>query len=64
MAGSSTNMELASLGVLTGFTSKTVGKMVAALALSDRQYAVEILPGLVLMVACAWGAFVVQQVSP
>jgi uncharacterized membrane protein (DUF4010 family) len=64
VAGSSTNMELASLGVLTGFTSNTVGKMVGALALGDRKYAVEILPGLVLMVACAWGAFVVQRVSP
>ena len=57
-------MELASLGVLTGFTSNTVGKMVGALALGDRKYAVEILPGLVLMVACAWGAFVVQHVNP
>jgi uncharacterized membrane protein (DUF4010 family) len=37
VAGSSTNMELASFGVLTGFTSNTVGKMVAALALGDRQ---------------------------
>lgn len=64
VASSSTNMELASLGVLTGFTSNTVGKMVAALALGDRRYAVEILPGLMLMAACAWGAFVVQQVSP
>jgi uncharacterized membrane protein (DUF4010 family) len=64
VAGSSTNMELASLGVLTGFTSNTVGKMVGALALGDRKYAVEILPGLVLMVACAWGAFVVQRVNP
>lgn len=56
-AGGRTPPELAALGVLIGFTTNAVSKTVVAFSLGERRYAFQLVPGLVLMVAAAWGAW-------
>jgi uncharacterized membrane protein (DUF4010 family) len=59
-ASGRTQPEFAALAVLVGFTTNTVSKTVVAFSLGDRRYALELVPGLVLMAAAAWGAWSVR----
>ncbi|WP_116808772.1 MgtC/SapB family protein [Steroidobacter cummioxidans] len=52
--------EFAALAVLVGFSTNVVSKTVVAFSLGDRRYAYELMPGLVLMAAAAWGAWSVR----
>lgn len=56
-ASGRTQAEFAALAVLVGFTTNTVSKTVVAFSLGDRRYALELVPGLALMAAAAWGAW-------
>lgn len=56
-ASGRTQAEFAALAVLVGFTTNTVSKTVVAFSLGDRRYALELVPGLVLMAVAAWGAW-------
>ena len=56
-ASGRTQAEFAALAVLVGFTANTVSKTVVAFSLGDKRYAVELAPGLALMVVAAWGAW-------
>lgn len=59
-ASGSTQAEFAALAVLVGFTTNTVSKTVVAFSLGHRRYALELVPGLVLMALAAWGAWSVR----
>jgi uncharacterized membrane protein (DUF4010 family) len=59
-AGGRAPAELAALAVLIGFTTNTVSKTVVAFSLGERRYAFELVPGLVLMVAAAWGGWLIR----
>jgi uncharacterized membrane protein (DUF4010 family) len=63
IAGGGDTVQLAAMGVLVGLTSNTVSKCVAAFTLGDRPYAMQLLPGLVLLPAVAWTVFALQQLS-
>ena len=54
-------VHLASMGVLVGLASNTISKCVAAFTLGDRQFAMQLLPGLMLIPAAAWAVFLVQH---
>jgi uncharacterized membrane protein (DUF4010 family) len=59
-ASGRTQTEFAALAVLVGFTTNTVSKTVVAFSLGNRRYALELVPGLVLMAAAAWVAWSVR----
>jgi uncharacterized membrane protein (DUF4010 family) len=59
-ASGRTQAELAALAVLIGFTTNTVSKTIVAFSLGDRRYAAQLVPGLALMAAAAWGAWSVR----
>jgi uncharacterized membrane protein (DUF4010 family) len=59
-ASGHTRVEFAALAVLVGFTTNMVSKAVVAFSLGDRRYALELMPGLVLMATAAWGAWSVR----
>lgn len=61
IAASGDLVRLAAMGVLVGVTSNTVSKCVAAFTLGDRSFAMQLLPGLLLIPAVAWAVFAVQQ---
>jgi uncharacterized membrane protein (DUF4010 family) len=61
VAGAGDTAHLAAMGVLAGVASNTVSKCVAAFTLGDRQFALQILPGLLLLPAVAWTVFAIQQ---
>lgn len=48
------SVRLAVIAILIAFTTNTLSKIVVAFSLGDRRYAFAILPGLLLMVGCAW----------
>jgi uncharacterized membrane protein (DUF4010 family) len=56
-ASGRTDADFAALAVLAGFTTNAVSKLVVAFSLGNRRFAVELTPGLVLMVAAAWGVW-------
>lgn len=51
------SVQLAVIAILIALTTNTLSKIVVAFSLGDRRYAFALLPGLVLMVACAWAGF-------
>lgn len=55
--GGDADIDLAALAVLAGFSSNTISKTIAAFSLGGRRFLWEIAPGLLLMAACAWGAY-------
>jgi uncharacterized membrane protein (DUF4010 family) len=50
------DLETAARGVLAGWTANTATKCVVAVTMGDRTYALEVVPGLLLMLASAWAA--------
>jgi len=63
VAGSGETVPLAAMGVLVGMTTNTVSKCVAAFALGDRTFAMQLLPGLLLLPASAWIVFALQRLA-
>lgn len=59
-ASGRTQVEFAALAVLVGFSTNIVSKTAVAFSLGDRGYAYQLIPGLVLMAAAAWGAWSVR----
>jgi uncharacterized membrane protein (DUF4010 family) len=49
-----TSTQFATLAILVAFSTNAVSKSVVAFSMGTRQYAMELLPGLILMVASAW----------
>jgi uncharacterized membrane protein (DUF4010 family) len=56
-ASGRTEVELAALATLIGFTTNAVSKTIVAFSLGARRFAFELLPGLALMVLAAWGGW-------
>lgn len=54
-------LELAALGVLTGFSVNAISKSVVAFSVGDRQFGFEFVPGIVLSAAAAWAALFAQR---
>jgi uncharacterized membrane protein (DUF4010 family) len=59
-ASGRTQAEFAALAVLVAFTTNTISKTTVAFSLGDRSYAYTLTPGLILMAAAAWGAWLVR----
>ena len=51
----------AAMAVLIGFTTNSVSKAVVAFSLGDRRFALQLLPGIVLMVLAAWAGWFVRS---
>jgi uncharacterized membrane protein (DUF4010 family) len=49
--------QFAALAVLIGFSTNTISKSVVAFTMGTRQYALELLPGLLLIAGSAWGGW-------
>jgi uncharacterized membrane protein (DUF4010 family) len=62
-ANGSVAMTLAGIAVLIGFTTNTVSKTVVAFTLGERRFALQLLPGLILMVAAAWGGWLLSRLT-
>jgi uncharacterized membrane protein (DUF4010 family) len=56
-AGELASTQLATVAVLVAFSTNAVSKFVVAFSMGTRQYAFELLPGLILMVAGAWAGW-------
>jgi len=54
-------VQLAAMAVLIGFTTNSVSKAVVAFSLGDRRFALQLLPGIVLMVLAAWAGWFVRS---
>jgi uncharacterized membrane protein (DUF4010 family) len=61
VAGNEVDTPLAAIGVLVGLTTNTVSKCVAAFTLGDRHFALQLLPGLLLLPGAAWVVFAVRH---
>jgi uncharacterized membrane protein (DUF4010 family) len=60
-ASGKTEVPLAAIAVLVGFSTNAVSKAVVAFSLGDRRFAFQLLPGLVLMVLAAWAGWFVRS---
>jgi len=56
-ASERTTAEFAAIAVLAAFTTNTLSKSIVAISLGSRRYALELIPGLALMLAAAWGGW-------
>lgn len=55
------SMEYAGLAVLVALTTNTISKSIVAFSLGTRQFAFELLPGLVLMIVSAWAGWAARS---
>ncbi|HKR34687.1 MAG TPA: DUF4010 domain-containing protein [Steroidobacteraceae bacterium] len=60
-ASGKTEAPLAAIAVLTGFSTNALSKAVVAFSLGDRRFALQLLPGLILMVLAAWAGWFVRS---
>lgn len=60
-ASGKTEVPLAAIAVLIGFSTNAVSKIVVAFSLGDRRFAFALLPGIVLMVLAAWAGWFVRS---
>lgn len=60
-AGGKAEVPLAAIAVLIGFSTNALSKTIVAFSLGDRRYALELLPGIVLMVIAAWAGWFVRS---
>lgn len=60
-AGGKIGVPLAALAVLIGFSTNAVSKAVVAFSLGNRRFALQLLPGLILMVLAAWAGWFVRS---
>lgn len=56
-AAGSTSPEFAAIATLAAFSTNTLSKSIVAFTLGGRRYALELLPGLALMLLAAWGGW-------
>lgn len=56
-ASDRTTTQFSALAILVAFSTNAVSKSVVAVSMGSRRYALELLPGLALMVAGAWGGW-------
>ena len=56
-----TEVPLAAVAVLIGFSTNALSKAIVASSLGDRRFALELLPGLALMVLAAWAGWFVRS---
>jgi uncharacterized membrane protein (DUF4010 family) len=60
-ASGKTEVPLAAIAVLIGFSTNAISKTVVAFSLGDRRFAFALLPGIVLMVLAAWAGWFVRS---
>jgi len=60
-ASGKTGVSLAAIAVLVGFSTNAISKTVVAFSLGDRRFALQLLPGLILMVLAAWGGWFMRS---
>ena len=60
-AGGQTEVPMAAVAVLIGFSTNAISKTVVAFSLGDRRFAFQLLPGIVLMVLAAWAGWFVRS---
>ena len=60
-AGGQTEVKMAAVAVLIGFSTNAISKTVVAFSLGDRRFAFQLLPGIVLMVLAAWAGWFVRS---
>ena len=60
-AGGQTEVKMAAVAVLIGFSTNAISKIVVAFSLGDRRFAFQLLPGIVLMVLAAWAGWFVRS---
>jgi uncharacterized membrane protein (DUF4010 family) len=60
-AGGKIGVPLAALAVLIGFSTNAVSKAVVAFSLGNRRFALQLVPGLILMVLAAWAGWFVRS---
>ena len=60
-AGEKTSTQYSTLAILVAFSTNAVSKSIVAFSMGDRQYALELLPGLLLMVGGAWAGWFALQ---
>ncbi|HKS57988.1 MAG TPA: DUF4010 domain-containing protein [Steroidobacteraceae bacterium] len=60
-ASGNTEVALAAIAVLIGFSTNAVSKAIVAFSLGDRGFAFQLLPGIVLMVLAAWAGWFVRS---
>ena len=60
-AGGKAEVPLAAVAVLIGFSTNALSKAIVASSLGDRRFALELLPGLALMVLAAWAGWFVRS---
>lgn len=60
-ASERTTAQFAALAVLVGFSTNSISKAVVAFSMGNRRFAFELLPGLILMVAAAWGGWLMTS---
>jgi uncharacterized membrane protein (DUF4010 family) len=59
--GGQTEVQLAAIAVLIGFSTNAISKTVVAFSLGNRRFALQLLPGIVLMVLAAWAGWFVRS---
>jgi uncharacterized membrane protein (DUF4010 family) len=64
VASEQTTVRFGGLAVLVGFTTNAISKTIVAFLLGDRRFALELLPGLILMVLAAWLAWFAGALLP
>ena len=60
-AGEKTSTQYSTIAILVAFSTNAVSKSIVAFSMGDRQYALELLPGLLLMVGGAWAGWFALQ---
>lgn len=60
-AGERSTVTAAALAILVGFTTNAVSKTVVAFGMGNRRFALELFPGLLLMVMAAWGGWLAAR---
>jgi uncharacterized membrane protein (DUF4010 family) len=55
--GQHASLQFATVAILVAFSTNTVSKSIVAFSMGTRKYALELLPGLLLTVAGAWGGW-------
>jgi uncharacterized membrane protein (DUF4010 family) len=60
-ASGKAEVPLAAIAVLIGFSTNALSKTIVAFSLGDRRFALELLPGLLLMVIAAWAGWFMRS---
>jgi uncharacterized membrane protein (DUF4010 family) len=61
-AGERVTAAFAAMAILVGFSTNTVSKIIVAFGMGNRRFALELVPGLLLMVMAAWAGWLATHV--